>query len=166
MVNAWAAWITMTLEVSLVAATLVYKLYLDYFNHVKEQKFRGFHVFFDYNGFDSVDPQVMSDWLMNTSILALKRYNVRCVHNHAEVFPIGNTTSPAGFTLVCLLDESHLSAHCYSDLGMLAVDVFTCGGKPDVTNALSEDIHKDIMAYLSGNITFVKNNANRFPFIE
>ena len=26
-----------------------------------------------------------------------------------------------------LLDESHCSAHCYADLGLIALDVFTCG---------------------------------------
>jgi S-adenosylmethionine decarboxylase len=35
--------------------------------------------------------------------------------------------SPPGFTAVCLLDESHVSAHCYADLGLVAMDVFTCG---------------------------------------
>ena len=35
--------------------------------------------------------------------------------------------SPPGFTAFVLLDESHCSAHCYADLGILALDVFTCG---------------------------------------
>ena len=35
--------------------------------------------------------------------------------------------SPAGFTAVILLDESHCSAHSYADLGLIAMDVFTCG---------------------------------------
>ena len=35
--------------------------------------------------------------------------------------------SPPGFASVILLDESHLSAHCYSTEGMLAIDIFTCG---------------------------------------
>jgi S-adenosylmethionine decarboxylase len=40
---------------------------------------------------------------------------------------------------VVLLDESHLSAHCYSDRGWLAIDCFTCGG----TNA--EGIVDDVL---------------------
>jgi len=28
---------------------------------------------------------------------------------------------------VVLLDESHVSAHCYYEAGLLAIDVFTCG---------------------------------------
>lgn len=35
--------------------------------------------------------------------------------------------SPPGFTAVIVLDESHCSAHSYADLGMIALDVFTCG---------------------------------------
>ena len=35
--------------------------------------------------------------------------------------------SPPGFTAVIVLDESHCSAHTYADLGLIALDVFTCG---------------------------------------
>ena len=35
--------------------------------------------------------------------------------------------SPPGFTAVVVLDESHCSAHTYADLGLIAMDVFTCG---------------------------------------
>ena len=35
--------------------------------------------------------------------------------------------SPPGFTAIVLLDESHCSVHSYADLGLIAMDVFTCG---------------------------------------
>jgi len=35
--------------------------------------------------------------------------------------------SPEGFTAICLLDESHISAHTYADAGLIAMDIFTCG---------------------------------------
>ena len=35
--------------------------------------------------------------------------------------------SPAGCTAVVMLDESHCSAHTYADLGLIAMDIFTCG---------------------------------------
>ena len=35
--------------------------------------------------------------------------------------------SPPGFTAVVVLDESHCSCHTYADLGLIALDVFTCG---------------------------------------
>lgn len=36
--------------------------------------------------------------------------------------------SPPGFTCIVMLDESHCSAHTYADLGLVALDLFTCGG--------------------------------------
>jgi S-adenosylmethionine decarboxylase len=35
--------------------------------------------------------------------------------------------SPPGFTSIVMLDESHCSAHTYADLGLVALDLFTCG---------------------------------------
>jgi len=35
--------------------------------------------------------------------------------------------SPAGCTAIVMLDESHCSVHTYADLGMMAIDFFTCG---------------------------------------
>jgi len=41
-------------------------------------------------------------------------------------YQFGNN-SPAGCTAIVMLDESHCSVHTYADLGMLAMDIFTCG---------------------------------------
>ncbi len=41
--------------------------------------------------------------------------------------------SPPGFTLFILLDESHCSAHSYADLGLIALDIFTCGDTDPMT---------------------------------
>lgn len=43
--------------------------------------------------------------------------------------------SPPGFTCIVMLDESHISAHTYADLGLIALDVFTCG-KTDPNDVL------------------------------
>ena len=50
--------------------------------------------------------------------------------------------SPPGFTAVVVLDESHCSAHTYADLGLIALDVFTCGhtDPADVLAYLREEI--------------------------
>jgi len=50
--------------------------------------------------------------------------------------------SPPGFTAVCLLDESHVSAHCYADTGQIALDVFTCGSTDP----------RDVLAYIREEI--------------
>jgi S-adenosylmethionine decarboxylase len=35
--------------------------------------------------------------------------------------------SPPGCTAIVMLDESHCSVHTYAELGLVAMDVFTCG---------------------------------------
>ena len=49
-----------------------------------------------------------------------------CHAVHEKLVVLGET-SPPGFTSVILIDESHLTAHCYSEEGLLAIDAFTCG---------------------------------------
>lgn len=50
--------------------------------------------------------------------------------------------SPPGFTAMVLLDESHCSAHSYADLGLIALDVFTCGNTDpyDVLQYMQEEL--------------------------
>ena len=50
--------------------------------------------------------------------------------------------SPPGFTAMVLLDESHCSAHSYADLGLIALDVFTCGDTDpyDVLKYMQEEL--------------------------
>ncbi|HOD51697.1 MAG TPA: adenosylmethionine decarboxylase [Candidatus Hydrogenedentes bacterium] len=51
--------------------------------------------------------------------------------------------SPPGFAAVVMLDESHCSAHSYADLGLIAMDVFTCGktNPRDVFFYLQEELN-------------------------
>ncbi len=46
-------------------------------------------------------------------------------------YQFGNN-SPAGCTAIVMLDESHCSVHTYADLGLLAMDIFTCGSTDPV----------------------------------
>ncbi len=52
------------------------------------------------------------------------------------------TESLPGFDAVVVIDESHVSAHCYSESGLLAIDIFTCGGSDP--SALADDIHREV----------------------
>lgn len=124
-------------------------------------RYRGFHILFDYTGFDTVPARELSDWIMDCIRDALSTNEIRCVHSHSEVFE-DPSVSPPGFAAVCLLDESHVSAHCYSDKGMLAVDVFTCGGRPDKTYAAAEAIHTAIMTRFP-SCKFLGSAVSRFP---
>ena len=97
-------------------------------------KSHGKHIFLDcteffpassFNGHDMLE-------LMQK---AVGKSDAKEVHAYVEIFD--GSTSPPGFAAVVLLDESHVSAHCYSDRGLLAIDAFTCGGT-DPTSIVEE----------------------------
>ena len=84
----------------------------------------GRHIFIDFVGYV---PPTENDGKL---ILALMR---ECIRNstatevHSHVTQFDGNSSPLGFAAIVVLDESHFSAHCYSELGWLAIDCFTCG---------------------------------------
>ena len=132
-----------------------------------DARYKGFHVLLDYSGFALSDAEdsaakAFSEWNMAMVQGALTANGIRCVHSHAEVFAAGGPTPP-GFASVCLLDESHVSSHCYSDDGLLAIDIFTCGGRPQQTFAAARDIHRAVMNKLPG-CRFIGSSTYRFPY--
>ena len=100
---------------------------------------RGGHVVLDYTGYS---PPFEGDggWMLQVLRNCVRRAGVREVHSHVEQFD--GTESPPGFAAVVLIDESHVSAHCYSESGLLAIDIFTCGGSDP--SALADDIHREV----------------------
>jgi S-adenosylmethionine/arginine decarboxylase-like enzyme len=101
---------------------------------------KGHHHFMDVvNAFD-LNPQLFLNEMEQASLKA----GATVVHAHVVELPAGGATSPPGFTAVCLLDESHVSAHYYEPEGLLAVDAFTCG---------KEDKAAMLIALLSGYIS-------------
>ena len=82
----------------------------------------GAHIMLDCTGAPVVD----GAWMLSLMERAVDASGSRRVHSHVEQFD--SSVSPPGFAAVVLLDESHVSAHCYSDRGWLAIDAFTCGG--------------------------------------
>ena len=81
----------------------------------------GSHIMLDCTGAVGID----GDWMLELMKKAVDLSGARRVHSHVEKFD--GTVSPPGFAAVVLLDESHVSAHCYSDTGLLAIDAFSCG---------------------------------------
>ena len=81
----------------------------------------GSHIMLDCTGAVGID----GDWMLELMKKAVDLSGARRVHSHVENFD--GTVSPPGFAAVVLLDESHVSAHCYSDTGLLAIDAFSCG---------------------------------------
>jgi len=108
---------------------------------------RGTHVFLDYfnASFECEDDY---QWLFSTMREAVAQSPATEVHAHLA--PFDGSTSPPGFAAVVLIDESHITAHCYADRGLLAVDCFTCGDTdPEI-----------IAAYLDERLT------KRFPNVK
>ena len=85
---------------------------------------RGLHIFLDYVNYTS-PVENDGEWILNKIRENVKKAGIREVHSHVEIFD--GTISPPGFAAVVLVDESHVTAHCYSKIGLLAIDVYTCG---------------------------------------
>jgi S-adenosylmethionine decarboxylase len=80
------------------------------------------------------------------------------VHSHVEQFD--GITSPPGFAAVVLLDESHVTAHCYSEKGWLAIDCFTCGQCDP--NTIVDQIHLALERAIPTIRLIKKSNQERF----
>lgn len=111
--------------------------YMNEVNTMEQFDAHGAHVFLDYTGYE---PQQSEDgkWMLSLMERAVDACRIRRVHAHVEQFD--GSLSPPGFAAVVLLDESHVTAHCYSEKGWLAIDCFTCGGSDP--NALADLIHQ------------------------
>ena len=86
-------------------------------------KARGNHILVDYTGFKG-DEYELGNFVFNIMIDAVEKTEMKIVHKKLVIL---NSDTPPGFTSILLLDESHFSSHCYSDEGLLALDIFTCG---------------------------------------
>ena len=84
----------------------------------------GSHVLLDYVNYRRGETGD-GEWVLSVLRECVRELGVREVHSHVEIFD--GEDSPPGFAAVVLIDESHVTAHCYSERGILAVDVFTCG---------------------------------------
>ena len=93
---------------------------------------KGRHITLDYTGFTGD-----GEWVLTVLRTAVSRSDAREVHAHVSEFD--GQESPVGFAAVVLIDESHVSAHCYADEGILAVDCFTCGEVDP--SGIADDIH-------------------------
>ena len=97
-------------------------------------------------------------WMLKLMQYAVKNAKVREVHAHVEEFD--GTQSPPGFAAVVLLDESHVSAHCYYGKGLLAIDAFTCGGGDP--NLIIDIIHDKLSSEMKDIRQVSRNEINRF----
>ena len=117
----------------------------------------GSHILVDYTNFFTSAEDV-GQLILSVMEQAIDNSDARRVHSHVEIFD--GVTSPPGFAAAVLLDESHLTAHCYSDKGWLAIDCFTCGG----TNAVSiiDEIHQWLLTQSPQIKLEKRTTASRF----
>ena len=118
----------------------------------------GKHVYVDYVGFQPNQRSQDGRWILKILQNAVKKCGIREVHSHVEIFD--GEHSPPGFAAVVLIDESHVSAHCYSNRGWLAIDAFTCGGH-DPENIV-DIIHEDLVSSSPNIIQMRRDTVNRF----
>ena len=117
----------------------------------------GAHVLLDYIGYSSPrDEEGL--WMLQVLRKCVFEAEVREVHSHVESFD--GEDSPPGFAAVVLIDESHVSAHCYSDSGLLAIDVFTCGD--DDPDHLADLIDAELISAIPSLRLINRNRVNRF----
>ena len=118
---------------------------------------RGGHVVLDYIGYS---PPVDEDgaWMLQVLRDCVNRAGIREVHAHVAQFD--GRESPPGFAAVVLIDESHVSAHCYSESGLLANDIFTCGDSDP--GPLADDIHSMVVEAVPGLELSGRGRLDRF----
>ena len=115
----------------------------------------GSHIFLDYTNY-VLDNS--GDAILDLLQRAAAKGGAREVHAHVEIFD--GTFSPTGFAAVVLIDESHITAHCYYEKGLLAIDIFTCGGTdPDI---IADIIHSELMVDIPILKLMRRNKVERF----
>lgn len=112
----------------------------------------------DYEDF-CVEAAPAGAWMLEALREAVAAAGVREVH-HKLVVLGERGESPPGFTAAVLVDESHVTAHCYSTRGWLAVDVFTCGDSDP--RALADAIHARIVRYAPAAVRVQDQLVPRF----
>ncbi len=122
-----------------------------------EERPTGSHVMLDYTGWKSPHGAAES-WLIEIMREAATAAGARIVHNHAE--PFDGTISPTGFAAVVLIDESHITAHCYEEKGLLAIDCFTCGEVSAA--AVADRIDAELCAAIPTLNLVKRHSAERF----
>ena len=118
---------------------------------------RGGHVVLDYIGYS---PPVDEDgaWMLQVLRDCVNRAGIREVHAHVAQFD--GSESPPGFAAGVLNAESHVSAHCYSESGLLAIDIFTCGDSDP--GPLADDIHSMVVEAVPGLDLSGRERLDRF----
>ena len=117
----------------------------------------GSHVLLDYVDYERGSGGD-GEWVLGILRECVRESGVREVHSHVEIFD--GTESPLGFAAAVLIDESHVTAHCYSKRGLLAIDIFTCGDSD--SDSVADLIHERLVSENPGLRLVFRKNVERF----
>lgn len=97
-----------------------------------------------------VDPGLLADGEKLAKICAAAAEEAGATVVKVSWANLGNGDgTPPGATVAILLNESHLTLHTYSDEGLAALNVFTCGKRADPLKAAG-----CVLTALHGRLTF------------
>jgi S-adenosylmethionine/arginine decarboxylase-like enzyme len=91
------------------------------------KKPKGRHVFIDVIGFNPPNTEDAADFIFTLMKMAIRKNSKMEIMADTMVV-LKEPKTEDGFTSVLLLDESHFTSHAYTKRGLLALDIFTCGG--------------------------------------
>ena len=120
-------------------------------------KAHGTHVLVDYTNFFP-DIENAGKWMLDLMEQAIDESTANRVHSYVAHFD--GVSSPLGFAAVVLLDESHLTAHCYSERGWLSIDCFTCGSTDP--ESIIDNINDKLMTQSSELMIMKRKTESRF----
>lgn len=119
---------------------------------------KGQHCLVDFTGVFG-DQTKIGNFVFNLMIKAIERTSMKIIHKHLEILSVD---TPPGFTSgILLLDSSHFTSHCYSDLGIIAMDIFTCSngdGDVDVLEIMTFVKDEMIKEFPKIKCTYMKNH--------
>ena len=122
--------------------------------------YRGYHYIIDAEFTKEIQPS-FGHTLFEELLNIARKHSICVVGKKIKIFD--GTDSPKGFASVVLIDESHISVHCYSDMGMIAFDCFTCGADPLKTKKVTEEVLTFLKDQLGDDAKFLISHLPRFP---
>lgn len=126
-------------------------------------KYHGRHSTLDLVGFFPENSKEGGEFIFQIMRDSLKLGTCREVHSKLVILGLQGE-SPPGFTSVVLIDESHITSHCYSDRGWLAIDVFTCGSNSNPQQMI-QFIYEKIKEKYPSVMSAQSNQIERFPLV-
>ena len=130
---------------------------MTWLGNVVDTESAGSHVLLDYVNYKRGETGD-GEWVLSVLRECVRESGVREVHSHVEIFD--GVESPPGFAAVVLIDESHVTAHCYSERGILAIDVFTCGDSDP--SAVASMINDKLVSEVQGLRRVFEKRVERF----